>query len=140
MDSRLAKLEATSVAKKHVGFDLTTEDMEEESEFNDIDNWMMDDASKPKKACHLHPENQDSEQSNGSMFHPKIILCCLNSLEKELQIVKAGSVNSVIKFGKLGVSGIDGVHAWMTKQFGPQCYGLAFDVYVILEHIAKEEE
>ncbi|KAL7574600.1 hypothetical protein ACA910_002955 [Epithemia clementina (nom. ined.)] len=28
----------------------------------------------------------------------------------------------------------------MTSNFGPRCYGFAFDVYVLLEHISEEEE
>ena len=46
---------------------------------------------------------------------------------------------SAIKFGSLGVTSVDDCKAWVALKFGSQAYGLLFDLNLVLEWCAPQE-
>ena len=46
---------------------------------------------------------------------------------------------SAIKFGSLGVASVDDCKAWVALKFGSQAYGLLFDLNLVLEWCAPQE-
>ena len=47
--------------------------------------------------------------------------------------------SSAIKFGNLGLSSIDDCKAWVAMKFGSRSYGLLFDICLVLEWCASQE-
>ncbi|KAL7564994.1 hypothetical protein ACA910_011961 [Epithemia clementina (nom. ined.)] len=145
LEARVEKLESVASLQSKVrgNFGPNAPEIMDQG-LDEEDDWMLVElsevASGPKRQKFSSQNLTKGDEDIKELSHPMAIICRLLSGEKEVMILKAGSDALVIKFGSLGVSGIEGLRAWMMKHCGPRCYRFAFDIYVIFEHISEEEE
>ena len=63
----------------------------------------------------------------------------LGDANLEMQRLKGKVDTSTIKFGNLGVATVDDCKAWVALKFGSRAYGLLFDLNLVLEWCAPQE-